>query len=340
MRIDVLSLFPEYFRGPLDESIIMRARTKGLIDIKLVNIRDFSTDRYKKVDDRPFGGGPGMVMLMEPIEKAICEYKDNAAKVIYLSPQGAPLTAKKSKELAKEKHLILLCGHYEGVDERVIETYVDEEISIGDYVLTNGCLAACVLIDSVSRFIPGVIGDEEASIQDSFEKGLLDWPAYTRPEEYKGKKVPEVLLSGNHQEIEAWRMKKALQKTKKNRFDLYCKYLARDSEIEAVKEEIALKSLSLPIKDALKSLQFYKKTLGLNVKAVSKVEFELECKGIKLNFIESEEKSNLQLELLVDFEKFIKLKKSLKDKENLLFEDGKRLIIKDLDGHTWHIVSQ
>lgn len=220
MKFTVLSLFPEYFRGPLDESILKRAQEKGLVEIELVNIREYTLDRHRRVDDRPYGGGPGMVMMPEPICRAVRAKRSENARVIYLSPQGPRLNAKKSRELAKESHLILLCGHYEGIDERALESVVDEEVSIGDFVLTNGCLAACVLIDSVARFIPGVIGDERAADEDSFEKDRLDCPHYTRPEEFEGKKVPEVLLSGNHKEIEAWRKMKALEKTKKVRPDL------------------------------------------------------------------------------------------------------------------------
>lgn len=231
MHIDVLSLFPEYFRGPLDESILKRAQNAHLIEIERINIRDYTLERHNKVDDRPYGGGPGMVMMAEPVIRAVRAKKEKrpSAKVIYLSPQGVTLNAKMCRELAKEENLILLCGHYEGIDERAIESVVDIEISIGDFVLTNGCLAACVLIDAVARFIPGVIGDERAADEDSFEGGLLDFPHYTRPEalssEFEERKVPEVLLSGNHAEINAWRKKKALEKTKKYRADLYEAYV-------------------------------------------------------------------------------------------------------------------
>lgn len=220
MRIDILSLFPEYFRGPFDESIIKRARQKELIEINLVDIRTFADNRHNKVDDRPYGGGPGMVMMPEPVAKAIRHVKTSGTRVIYLSPQGAPLTAAKCRELAQQQHLVLLCGHYEGIDERLLESEVDEEISIGDYVLTNGCLAAIVLVDALSRFVPGVLGHEAAASEDSFEKGILDCPHYTRPEIFEGKSVPEVLLSGNHKKIAEWRHQAALQKTRDVRPDL------------------------------------------------------------------------------------------------------------------------
>ena len=207
--------------------MIKRAKERGLVAIDIVNIRDYSEDRFRRVDDRPYGGGPGMVMMAEPITKAIKSLKSDSAKVLYLSPQGKQLTAKKCRELAEEEHLILLSGHYEGIDQRVIDSYVDEEISIGDYVLTNGSIAACVLVDAVIRFVPDVLGDDEAASFDSFEEGLLDWPHYTRPYEFEGQKVPDVLLSGNHAQVASWRKKQAEAKTEKVRPDLYETYLKR-----------------------------------------------------------------------------------------------------------------
>lgn len=224
VKYDILSLFPDYFRGPFDESMIKRARQIGLIDINFVDIRDFADNRHNRVDDRPYGGGPGMVLMPEPVAKAIRSVKTERTKVIYLSPQGKTLNAKKCRELARHDHLVILCGHYEGIDERVIEKEVDEEISIGDYVLTNGCVAAIVLVDAVSRFIPGVLGHEEAADEDSFENGWLDCPHYTRPEVFEGISVPEVLLSGNHKKVEEWRNNRAVEKTRRVRPDLYKKY--------------------------------------------------------------------------------------------------------------------
>jgi len=220
VRFDILSLFPGYFRGPFDESIIKQAKTKGKVEIHLVDIRDFSEDKWRRADERPYGGGPGMVMMPGPVAKALRSVKTPQSRVIYLSPQGKPLTAAKCRELAAIPHLVLLCGHYEGIDERVLESDIDEEISIGDYVLTNGCLAAIVLVDAVIRFVPGVLGHEQAAEEDSFEKGLLDYPHYTRPEEFEGRIVPKVLLSGNHQEIAKWRKEKAVEKTRRIRPDL------------------------------------------------------------------------------------------------------------------------
>ncbi len=205
MRFDILSLFPEYFRGPFDVSMLKRAKERGLIEINLVDIREFAENKHNRVDDRPYGGGPGMVMMPEPCRGAIRSVKKERSRVIFLSPKGKTLDAKKCAELAKEEHLILLCGHYEGIDQRVIDAEVDEEISIGPYVLTNGCLPAIVLVDGVARFVPEVLGHEEAALRDSFQDDRLEAPQYTRPEEWMGRKVPEVLLSGNHKEIENWR---------------------------------------------------------------------------------------------------------------------------------------
>ena len=219
MKIDLLSLFPEYFQGPFDCSIIRQAVSKGLMDIKLTNIRDFADNKHRKVDDRPFGGGPGMVMMPGPICRAIDAVSSEKAHVVYMSPQGRQLTAKKCRELSQKQHLVVLCGHYEGVDERVA-SHIDEEISIGDYVLTNGCLAAIVLIDSVCRFIPGVLGHEMAAEEDSFENKLLDHPHYTQPVVFEGIEVPAVLRSGNHKEIREWRLSKAIEKTRAVRPDL------------------------------------------------------------------------------------------------------------------------
>jgi tRNA (guanine37-N1)-methyltransferase len=219
-KIVILSLFPGYFKGPFDESIIGQARKKGMLDIQYVDMRDFADNHHNRVDDRPYGGGPGMVLMAHPVTQAIRSVKKENSRVIYLSPQGALLTANKCRELAEYEHLILLCGHYEGIDERALESDVDEEISIGDYVLTNGCLAAIVLIDAVVRFVPGVLGHSSAANEDSFECGLFDCPHYTRPEMFEGRAVPEVLLSGNHKKIEEWRKGKALEKTLRVRPDL------------------------------------------------------------------------------------------------------------------------
>ena len=218
MKFDVLTLFPEMFEC-LQESIIGRAMEKDLIQINLINIRDFSKDKHKKVDDTPYGGGAGMVIRPDVVYDAYQSIQDKKAKVIYLSPQGQVLNQNKVKELSTEEHLILLCGHYEGIDQRVLDEIVDEEISIGDYVLTGGELPAMVLIDSVSRYVTGVL-NEDSTKEESFSNKLLEYPQYTRPEEFRGKKVPEVLISGHHKNIKEWREEKSLEVTKNKRPDL------------------------------------------------------------------------------------------------------------------------
>ena len=219
MQFDVLTLFPEMFSS-LNESIIGRAKKNKQININLVNIRDFSENKHNKVDDTPYGGGAGMVMMPDVVYRAYksLNNKDNA-KVIYMSPQGKTLNQKKVVELSKEEHLIILCGHYEGIDQRVLDKIVDEEISIGDYVLTGGELPAMVLIDSVSRYVEGVLSEDSIK-EESFSNGLLEYPQYTRPEVFEGMKVPEILLSGNHQRIDEWRKEQSLELTKKKRPDL------------------------------------------------------------------------------------------------------------------------
>ena len=218
MQFDVLTLFPEMF-DILNESIIGRAKEKGLINVNLINIRDFSKNKHKKVDDTPYGGGAGMVMMPDVVYDAYKSLDSKDAKVIYMSPQGQKLNQKKVVELSKEKHIILLCGHYEGIDQRVIDEIVDEEISIGDYVLTGGELPAMIVIDSVSRYIDGVLKDDSTK-EESFSEGLLEYPQYTRPEVFNGKQVPEVLLSGHHENIDKWRREQSLINTRKKRPDL------------------------------------------------------------------------------------------------------------------------
>lgn len=222
MRFDIVTLFPEMMEA-LAVGVIGRASKQALIKLQLWNPRDYTQDNHKTVDDRPYGGGPGMVMKIAPLQAAIEDAKkaNPSARVIYLSPQGEPLTQKMARQLSTAEGLILLCGRYEGIDERLLEKQVDLEISIGDYVLSGGELPAMVLIDSVSRLIPGVLGHADSAEQDSFVNGLLDCPHYTRPEVLDGKKVPEVLLSGNHAEIERWRLQQALIRTRERRPDLY-----------------------------------------------------------------------------------------------------------------------
>jgi len=235
VKIDILTLFPDICRAPLGESIMKRAQENGIVDLQIHNLRDWTTDKHHVVDDAPFGGGQGMVMKPEPIFAAIEDLKgsnqktadaqrsrveEQGSKIVLMSPAGRRLDQKMARELSRESRLIILCGHYEGVDHRVIEHLTDLEISIGDYVLTNGAIAAVVLVDAVVRLLPGALGHEQSAVDDSFNHGLLEAPQYTRPAEFRGWKVPQVLLSGNHAEIAKWRNEQARKRTHKNRPDL------------------------------------------------------------------------------------------------------------------------
>jgi len=238
MRFDILTLFPNMFSSPFRESILGKAIEKGLIQIRIINIRDFTSDKHQVVDDTPYGGGQGMVMKVEPIARAIEWVKSQhpSAWTIYLTPQGKPLNQKIVRELSSQSHLILLCGRYEGIDERVRGLFIDEEISIGDYVLTGGELAAMVLIDAVSRLLPGVLGSNRSAEEDSFVNSLLEYPQYTRPYDFRGKCVPEVLLSGNHAAISLWRRKEALKGTAARRPDLLGKANLSDEDKKLLEE--------------------------------------------------------------------------------------------------------
>ncbi|MGM0499418.1 MAG: tRNA (guanosine(37)-N1)-methyltransferase TrmD [Bacillota bacterium] len=239
MFFDILTLFPEMFVGPFSESILKRAREKDLIDIKTINIRDFAEDKHHTTDEPPYGGGAGMVMKAEPIFKAWQDTQNKRgvkSKTILMSPQGKELTQDLVKDLSREEGLTIICGRYEGVDERVRDTVVDQEISIGDYVLTGGELPAMVLVDSISRLLSDVLGDEDSSKKDSFYNGLLEHPHYTRPREFNGLKVPDVLVSGNHQLIERWRKKESLKRTLLRRKDLLEDKKLSDQEKELLKE--------------------------------------------------------------------------------------------------------
>jgi len=220
MKIDVLTLFPEMFSGPMDASIVGRARKAGLLDLRLQNLRQWTHDRHKTVDDKPFGGGAGMVLKPEPIFEAVESLADEKTHVILTAPAGRPFTQAIARELSEKEHLLIICPSYEGVDDRVCEALVDDELSIGDYVLTNGGLPAMVIIDTVTRLLPGALGDAESAVDESFSHGLLEYPHYTRPAEFRGMKVPEMLLSGHHAEIEKWRAEQARQRTAKRRPDL------------------------------------------------------------------------------------------------------------------------
>jgi len=220
MQIDILTLFPEICRAPLSESMMKRARENGIVDLRIHNLRDWTTDKHHIVDDAPFGGGQGMVMKPEPIFAAVESLRTRDSTVALMTPQGRSLTQSLATELSKRDHMIVICGHYEGVDHRVIEHLVDLEISVGDYVLTNGAIAAVVLVDAIVRILPGALGHEQSAADDSFSGGLLEAPQYTRPAEFRGWKVPDVLLSGNHAEIAAWRKAQALRRTQEHRPDL------------------------------------------------------------------------------------------------------------------------
>lgn len=241
MRFDVLTIFPEIIMSVVSQSIIGRAISSGLINVNAVNIRDFSDDKHKKVDDYPYGGGRGMVMMPQPIFSAYEHItRDLTYKpyFIYMSPQGKTLNQNKVNELKSTTHFIILCGHYEGVDERIIENLVDEEISIGDYVLTGGELPALVLIDALSRTYPGVLPDTEAFEDESLYNGLLEYPQYTRPYDFKGLKVPDILLSGHHQKIKQWRKKQSLLRTINKRPDLFEIYELSDEEKKLLEKDL------------------------------------------------------------------------------------------------------
>jgi len=220
MKIDVLTLFPAMFAGPLDESIIKRARESGRLDLTTHNLRDYAHDRHRTVDDRPFGGGPGMLLKPEPLFEAVEGLAREQTRVILLSPAGRKFSQAIARELAGFEHLLLVSGHYEGFDERVRDQLADDELSIGDYVLTNGALPAMVIVDAVTRLLPGVLGHDESAHEESFNHGLLEYPQYTRPAEFRGLKVPDVLLSGNHAEIARWRAEQARLRTQERRPDL------------------------------------------------------------------------------------------------------------------------
>ena len=220
LNIDVITIFPQMLSGFLGESMLKRASNAGLVHFQTINLRDFTADVHKTTDDRPFGGGPGMVMKPDPIFKAVESVKTDGARIILMTPQGQPFCQKKAQELALESHLIFVCGHYEGVDERVRQGLVTDEISIGDYILTNGVLPAAVVIDAVVRLRPGVLGAEDATKEESFSSGRLEYPQYTRPAEFRDMKVPDVLISGNHAEISRWREEQSRCRTHDRRPDL------------------------------------------------------------------------------------------------------------------------
>ncbi|HBT20013.1 MAG TPA: tRNA (guanosine(37)-N1)-methyltransferase TrmD [Peptococcaceae bacterium] len=242
MQIDIITLFPEMFENFLKTSILKRAQDENKVKVRTVNLRDYSTDKHRSVDEPPYGGGGGMVIGPQPFFHAVDALKQDGSKVVLLSPQGRLFTQRVAEELAQMNHIILLCGHYEGIDERVRQNLANDDISIGDYVLTGGETAAMVVVDAVVRLIPGVLGNELSASEESFSMGLLEYPQYTRPREYSGLKVPEVLLSGNHEKIRRWRRKEALRRTLKLRADLFESFSFTEEDLalirEVVKEEL------------------------------------------------------------------------------------------------------
>ncbi|HOK06900.1 MAG TPA: tRNA (guanosine(37)-N1)-methyltransferase TrmD [Syntrophales bacterium] len=233
LRFDILTLFPGMFDSPLDSSLLRRARERGIIDVRVHDIRQFAVDRHRVTDDAPYGGGGGMVMKVEPIDRALASLDiEEGTPVILLTPQGETFNQPLARELASHRRIVMICGHYEGVDERVRLYLVNREISIGDYILTGGEPAALVVMDAVSRLVPGFLGNEDSSRDDSFMEGLLEYPQYTRPAEYRGWRVPEVLLSGNHREIIAWRRSESIRRTRERRPDLWAR-LAEKGEVDS-----------------------------------------------------------------------------------------------------------
>lgn len=238
IRFDILSIFPEMFASPLHCSILKRARERGLVEIHLHNIRDYAEDKHKMTDDAPYGGGGGMVMKVEPIDRALASIlpEKEGILTVLLTPQGETFSQKMAEELSLRSRIVLICGHYEGVDERVRDHLVDKEVSMGDYILTGGELSAMIMIDAISRLVPGVLGNNESASSDSFSMGLLEYPHYTRPSDYRGWPVPEVLLSGNHREILAWRRKESLRRTYVRRPDLLEKIALSPEDRETLEE--------------------------------------------------------------------------------------------------------
>lgn len=349
MEIEILSLFPDYFDSPLRSSILGRAIKNGLLKIQSRDIRDFGLGKWKQVDDAPFNND-GMLLMAEPVVQAIRHIKRSDSRVIHLSPQGKPLTAQKSRELAKCSHLIFLCGHYEGIDERALESEVDEEISIGDYVLTNGGIAALVVIDALSRFIPGVLGNQESAEKDSLENGLLEGPQYTRPRVFEGKEVPEVLLQGDHQAVARWRKQVSLDRTRERRPDLYIRYLYdRENEEVFPREEDTKQStlegesaVVLEVEDLQRSRKFYSKMFRLNQPSKDKLQIPGRTQMVlHLQEVGLKNKNtailSLRLDCEDDFFSFLGRWKMLGGTLEQADDRGAVRLVRDFDGHQWTI---
>lgn len=325
MLIDTISLFPEYFRSPLNVSILKRSQEKGLVQIRHTNLRDFGIGLHQQVDDKPFGGGGGMVLKPEPIFNALDQVCDSSSHVVFLSPQGKKLDSNKALELSNKKHLVLLCGHYEGIDQRVIDHRVDEELSVGDVVLSNGCLAALVLLDAVIRLIPGVLGNESSAKEDSFRDKKFDFPHYTRPSEYKSHKVPDILLEGDHLKVEHWRLEQAIAKTKLIRPDLHMQYL---------EDTLSDLCLSLPVKDLKKSFALYRKIFRDVKLEEQKVKIRLGQTVVQFYLGEPLKQEPFVVSL--EEKEFSKALYELKKKHS--FKDQPRedlVIFEDHDGYLW-----
>lgn len=322
LEIELLSLFPSYLDSPLQESILKRALQKRLLSVTSFDIRSYSKDPHKKVDDRPFGGGPGMIMKPDVVSFAISDKKRPNSKVIYLSPQGRPFTSHIAKELAQEQHLLLVAGHYEGIDQRVLDEEVDMELSVGDFVLTNGCLAALVLIDSVARFIPGVLGHEESAEQDSFEEGLLDCPHYTKPLSFHGVDAPPVLRSGDHAQIALWRKSQQIQKT----------YLVRPDLFSQTEHLLAHAGMTLFSNDIVALKKWYKRLTKVE-EIPSLLGFSCFFGSFCLTFVPGDMISTGLLSLPITEEFFSRFQKQgLKEPQILHLDNNGRLIGQDPDG--------
>lgn len=322
LEIELLSLFPSYLDSPLRESILKRAIQKGLLSVTSFDVRSYSQDPHKKVDDRPFGGGPGMILKPDVLSLAISDKKRPHSKVIYLSPQGKPFNAHFAKALAQEKHLLLIAGHYEGIDQRVLDEAVDLELSVGDFVLTNGCLAALVLIDSIARFIPGVLGHEESAEQDSFEEGLLDCPHYTKPISFHGVDVPSVLRSGDHSQIALWRKAQQIQKTYLIRPDLF-------SQTDSLLSHTGMTLFSSDIA----ALKKWYKSLTKIEEISSLFGFSCSLGSFCLNFVPGEVCSQGLFSFLIPEGLFSRFRKRCQQEPKILQLDAKgNLIGQDPDG--------
>jgi tRNA (guanine37-N1)-methyltransferase len=334
LKISVISLFSSYFEGPLGESILGRAQKSGVLQMDVVDLRAYGEGGYRRVDDRPFGGGPGMVLTPGPVTRAIRDVRGADGYVVLLSAQGNRFEATCAKRLSEVGHLVLMCGHYEGVDQRVIEQEVDEELSVGDFVLTNGCLAALLVIDAVARFVPGVLA-EGAVDQESFQGGLLEGPHYTRPVEFEGTVVPRLLRRGDHGHVAKWRYRESMKKTAAARPDLLATHFAADWQ-----EVQADAGVVLWVEDLDRSLAFYTRVLGWETVRLTECKAALRAPGLAVILAAGKGDDDLPLHLWIaearlDCERLMKWTKGCPTMRD---ESGaKRIEIGDPDGHVWSI---